>query len=109
MFLRVVTQLVAKDHNVPMFRNLAFKLSNCKGSNFKFAKNGKQTQFNKRLSSSQARKDDNMKIAYYIGSGVVFIFGVSYASVPLYKVFCQMTGFGGTTQVADELKSQRWE
>jgi cytochrome c oxidase assembly protein subunit 11 len=28
--------------------------------------------------------------------------GVTYASVPLYKLFCQVTGYGGTTQQADE-------
>lgn len=28
--------------------------------------------------------------------------GLSYASVPLYRIFCQVTGFGGTTQVATE-------
>lgn len=28
--------------------------------------------------------------------------GLSYASVPLYKLFCQVTGFGGTTQVAEQ-------
>lgn len=28
--------------------------------------------------------------------------GLAYASVPLYKIFCQVTGFGGTTQVATE-------
>ena len=33
------------------------------------------------------------------------VFGLSYASVPLYKVFCQMTGFGGTTQRADAIKA----
>lgn len=27
--------------------------------------------------------------------------GLAYASVPLYRWFCQATGFGGTTQVAD--------
>jgi len=27
--------------------------------------------------------------------------GVAYAAVPLYQVFCQVTGFGGTTQRAD--------
>ena len=27
--------------------------------------------------------------------------GLGYASVPLYRVFCQATGFGGTTQKAD--------
>ena len=26
--------------------------------------------------------------------------GLAYASVPLYRLFCQVTGFGGTTQVA---------
>jgi cytochrome c oxidase assembly protein subunit 11 len=26
--------------------------------------------------------------------------GLAYASVPLYRIFCQVTGFGGTTQVA---------
>lgn len=27
--------------------------------------------------------------------------GLAFASVPLYRVFCQVTGFGGTTQTAD--------
>ena len=27
--------------------------------------------------------------------------GLSYASVPLYRLFCQVTGFGGTTQRAE--------
>lgn len=43
-----------------------------------------------------------MRMAYYMGSVAIFVFGVAYASVPLYKVFCQMTGFGGTTQRADD-------
>lgn len=28
--------------------------------------------------------------------------GLSYASVPLYALFCQVTGYGGTTQVAND-------
>ncbi|MGQ5701007.1 cytochrome c oxidase assembly protein [Sandaracinobacteroides sp. A072] len=28
--------------------------------------------------------------------------GLAYASVPLYRIFCQVTGFGGTTMKADE-------
>ena len=28
--------------------------------------------------------------------------GLAFASVPLYRLFCQVTGFGGTTQVADQ-------
>ncbi|MEW5705166.1 MAG: cytochrome c oxidase assembly protein [Pseudomonadota bacterium] len=31
---------------------------------------------------------------------VVGMVGLSYASVPLYRLFCQVTGFGGTTQQA---------
>ena len=27
---------------------------------------------------------------------------MSYAAVPLYKIFCQVTGFGGTPQLSDE-------
>ncbi|MBS3962243.1 MAG: cytochrome c oxidase assembly protein [Sandarakinorhabdus sp.] len=27
--------------------------------------------------------------------------GLAYASVPLYRIFCQVTGFGGTTQKSD--------
>ena len=32
---------------------------------------------------------------------VAGMIGLSYAAVPLYQIFCQVTGFGGTTQVAD--------
>lgn len=28
--------------------------------------------------------------------------GLGFASVPLYRLFCQVTGFGGTTQVASQ-------
>jgi cytochrome c oxidase assembly protein subunit 11 len=31
----------------------------------------------------------------------VGMIGLAYASVPLYRLFCQVTGFGGTTQVAE--------
>ena len=29
--------------------------------------------------------------------------GLSYASVPLYELFCKVTGFGGTTKVAKQV------
>jgi len=31
---------------------------------------------------------------------VASMVGLSYAAVPLYRLFCQVTGYGGTTQVA---------
>ena len=32
----------------------------------------------------------------------VLMLGLSYAAVPLYELFCRVTGFGGTTQVSKE-------
>ena len=31
--------------------------------------------------------------------------GMGYAAVPLYRIFCQVTGYGGTTQVASEAQA----
>jgi cytochrome c oxidase assembly protein subunit 11 len=32
--------------------------------------------------------------------------GLSFAAVPLYRIFCQVTGYGGTTQTADALPDE---
>ena len=37
-------------------------------------------------------------MAWYMAAVVIGAVGATYASVPLYKMFCQATGFGGTTQ-----------
>lgn len=54
-----------------------------------------------------SRKDElnerNVRMAMYAASVVIGTLGASYASVPLYKLFCQATGFGGTTQRVDLL------
>jgi len=36
--------------------------------------------------------------ALYLTAVVVGMVGITYASVPLYRMFCQATGFGGTVQ-----------
>ncbi len=43
----------------------------------------------------------NLRVAAVLGGIVVGMVGVSYAAVPLYTLFCQVTGFGGTTRQAD--------
>ena len=43
-------------------------------------------------------EERNIQVAWYMGAVVVGAIGATYASVPLYKMFCQATGFGGTTQ-----------
>jgi cytochrome c oxidase assembly protein subunit 11 len=43
------------------------------------------------------------KITAFALTGVVAgMLGMTYAAVPLYRLFCQVTGYGGTTQVAAE-------
>ncbi len=37
--------------------------------------------------------------------GAFAMLGLGYASVPLYDLFCRVTGFGGTTQVASEAQA----
>lgn len=38
-----------------------------------------------------------------LAAAAVGMAGLAYASVPLYRWFCQATGFGGTPQVADRV------
>jgi cytochrome c oxidase assembly protein subunit 11 len=41
-------------------------------------------------------------VAALCGAVVAVMIGAAYASVPLYDWFCRTTGFGGTTQVAQQ-------
>jgi len=49
-------------------------------------------------SSGYTQEERNQQLAWYSAAVVVGAIGATYASVPLYKIFCQATGFGGTTQ-----------
>lgn len=49
-------------------------------------------------SAEESLNDRNIKIAAYAAAAVIGALGATYAAVPLYKIFCQTTGFGGTTQ-----------
>ncbi len=42
----------------------------------------------------------NGLVAGAVVGTVVLMLGAAFASVPLYRAFCQLTGYGGTTQVA---------
>ena len=56
----------------------------------------------KRKNSLQ--KDRNRQIALGLGGMAVGMLGLAFASEPLYRLFCQVTGYGGTTQVADQVQ-----
>ncbi len=43
----------------------------------------------------------NLRIALISLLAALGMLGLAFAAVPLYRVFCQVTGFGGTTQRAE--------
>lgn len=47
--------------------------------------------------------DKNTKTLTMVLLVVAGMIGLAFASVPLYRMFCQVTGFGGTTQRAEAL------
>ncbi|KAK0555308.1 Cytochrome c oxidase assembly protein cox11, mitochondrial [Tilletia horrida] len=62
--------------------------------------------------SAQARADAakadfyrkrNQSLLLYSAAGILFVLGTTYAAVPLYRVFCSTTGFGGTPINASSL------
>jgi cytochrome c oxidase assembly protein subunit 11 len=52
------------------------------------------------VSDDSARR--NLRVGLMAFAGACAMLGLGYASVPLYRLFCQVTGFGGTTMIASE-------
>lgn len=52
--------------------------------------------------SAQALENRNRRIGFMALGFAAAMLALGYASVPLYRLFCQVTGFGGTTQRASE-------
>lgn len=52
-------------------------------------------------SANRQIKRSDLRVAIACVAFFASMIGVTYASVPLYQLFCQVTGFGGTTQKAD--------
>ena len=50
------------------------------------------------MTSSPSRNNRTAGIMALVG---LVMLGLAFASVPLYRVFCQVTGYGGTTQRAE--------
>jgi len=61
---------------------------------FRAVARGKNRSF---ATSTASVNERNRNLGIYMASIAIATLGVSYASVPLYKMFCQATGFGGTT------------
>ncbi len=56
--------------------------------------------------SAQPARRRGLVIAVACAAFAVGMVGAAYASVPLYYLFCQVTGYGGTTQRAETAPSQ---
>lgn len=52
--------------------------------------------------SSAALDQKNLRTGILAMLGALAMLGLGYAAVPLYDLFCRVTGFGGTTQRASE-------
>lgn len=55
------------------------------------------------MSELQSRKNRRVGLTFLmVAAGML---GLGFASVPLYRLFCQVTGFNGTVQRADEAQA----
>lgn len=59
---------------------------------------GNPQERNRRTPASRA---GNLRVVIACATVIVGMGGMSYAAVPLYRMFCQVTGYGGTTRQVD--------
>jgi cytochrome c oxidase assembly protein subunit 11 len=57
------------------------------------------------LNASEAQRLKSVRTALWCGALVMSMTALAFASVPLYDLFCRMTGFGGTPMVRAEAAS----
>ncbi|MGO4168289.1 cytochrome c oxidase assembly protein subunit 11 [Novosphingobium sp. PhB57] len=55
--------------------------------------------------STDGKTRSNRRVAFIALSMALGMLGLGYASVPLYRIFCQVTGYNGTTRRADEAQA----
>ncbi len=49
------------------------------------------------------KRGRNLWVAAWLASVTVAMLGASFAAIPLYRVFCAVTGYGGTPQIGPEV------
>lgn len=57
------------------------------------------------LNAQSKQGRNNSAVVFMCLSFVIGMTAMSYAAVPLYRIFCQMTGYNGTTQRVDQASS----
>lgn len=64
-----------------------------------------QRKFHRTFKLNQSSNSQRQKIKstlYYVSAAGVLTVGLSYAAVPLYRMFCQAYSYGGTTSVGHD-------
>lgn len=56
--------------------------------------------------AASAHPHRNRRVALIAGAVALAMLGLGFAAVPLYSIFCQVTGYGGTTQRASANEAQ---
>ncbi|EGG14108.1 cytochrome c oxidase assembly protein [Cavenderia fasciculata] len=49
---------------------------------------------------SEELKEKNKNLGMWVLASIIGVLGLSYAAVPLYRMFCRVTGYGGTVREA---------
>ena len=57
------------------------------------------------MTALAATQKSNVKTALMAGAIAIGMVGMGFAAVPLYRIFCQVTGFGGTTMRVSEAQA----
>lgn len=52
------------------------------------------------MGNAVSQQRANTRVGLIALGGALLMLGAGFASVPLYRIFCQVTGYGGTTQRA---------
>eukprot|EP01133_Synstelium_polycarpum_P011554 gene11554-13487_t len=52
---------------------------------------------------SEELKEKNKSVGIWVLTSIIVVLGLSYAAVPLYRVFCRVTGYGGTVREVEDL------
>ena len=61
------------------------------------------------LPAARAAARANLRVALSLAGVVVGMGALAFASAPLYRLFCQVTGFGGTPQRAERAPAEMGE
>jgi len=56
--------------------------------------------------TATSKTSQHRNVAFALAGLVGLMLGLSFAAVPLYQLFCQVTGYGGTTQRAESLPGE---